>query len=113
MIDIISEKYMRSGERIPFGQQNENLARRVSFDMSYLVLEFGLGSVKWLVRRPGEMEVYEAENTEVDGFLNYLNLTSKETAVEGEGALEIIFETEDARYLTKILKTKVNPSITP
>lgn len=110
MIDIIARDNMRY-DLIPLGRKGENLARRVVFDLSDLIAEFGDGEFAFVVQRAGETIAYPALNTERDGNNAILNLTSTETAISGNGNLELRYYVDEVLCKTILWRTNITPSI--
>ena len=110
MIDIIARDNMRY-DLIPLGRKGENLARRVVFDLSDLIAEFGEGEFAFVVQRAGETIAYPALNTERDGNNAILNLTSTETAISGNGNLELRYYVDEVLCKTILWRTNITPSI--
>lgn len=110
MIDI-SIFESQTCKTVPFGRKGENMARRVLFDMSALIAEFGAGSFEWVVRRPHESTVYIAVNKEQDGNTAILNLTTTETAISGYGGLELRYYVDDIIVKTIVWRTSIAASL--
>lgn len=110
MIDInIYES--QTCKTVSFGRKGENLARRIMFDMSALIAEFGAGSFEWVIRRPHESTVYIAVNKEQDGSTAILNLTATETAISGYGGLELRYYVDDVIVKTIVWRTSIAASL--
>ena len=110
MIDInIYES--QTCKTVSFGRKGENLARRVMFDISALIAEFGAGSFEWVIRRPNESTVYIAVNKEQDGNTAILNLTTTETAISGYGGLELRYYVDDVIVKTIVWRTSIAASL--
>ena len=96
---------------VSFGRKGENLARRIMFDLSALIAEFGAGTFEWVIRRPHESTVYIAVNKEQDGNTAILNLTTTETAISGYGGLELRYYVDDAIVKTIVWRTSIAASL--
>lgn len=110
MIDInIYES--QTCKTVSFGRKGENLARRIMFDLSALIAEFGAGSFEWVIRRPHESTVYIALNKEQNGSMAILNLTTTETAISGYGGLELRYYVDDIIVKTIVWRTSIAASL--
>ena len=110
MIDInIYES--QTCKTVSFGRKGENLARRILFDLSALIAEFGDGDFEWVVRRPHETDVYIALGKEQNGNIAILNLTLTETAISGYGGLELRYYVDDVISKTIVWRTSVAASL--
>ena len=111
MFTIRSEDYMKKGEKLPLGRQGENLARSVSYDMTEMVDEFGMGTFSWVYRRPDESTPYICLNTGQVDNTAYLNLTEVETGRYGVGELELRYYVDDVLCKTIVWRTVVTKPI--
>lgn len=110
MIDInIYES--QTCKTVSFGRKGENLARRILFDLSALIAEFGAGTFEWVIRRPHESTVYIAVNKEQNGNTAILNLTTTETAISGYGGLELRYYVDDVIVKTIVWRTSIAASL--
>lgn len=73
---------------IDLGRQGENLARTIQIDVTSLLTKWPGATIPLLVKRKGDADPYFAEATVEDGILNW-PITSVETAVVGDGKIEI------------------------
>ena len=73
---------------IDIGRQGENLARVIEFDVSSLVAAWPDATITLLVKRKRDVDPYFADVTVEDGVLRW-PITSTETAIVGDGKMEI------------------------
>lgn len=73
---------------IDAGRQGENLARTIEFDVSTLLAKWPGAKITLLVKRKGDPEPYFAE-AKVEGHILKWPITEVETAVAGDGKIEI------------------------
>ena len=98
---------------LQIGHQGENLARRVVFDLTPLIAEFGEGSFVYAAKRPGETAVYPAANTEREGSFAVWNLTATDTALAGSGRAELRYYVGEVLCKTIIWETVISVALGP
>lgn len=99
------------------GNQGENMATVVTFDLSEFISTFGAGTPQLLVRRPGDRYPYPVVLT-VEGDMATWAVTDTDTALDGHGQAELRWYVGDtlaksAVYSTYISKAIVDPVAPP
>lgn len=97
---------------IPMGVQSENNAEAVEFDVSEWLARDGSLSFSVWVTRPGETEAYQADNATLkDGVLSWWP-TGADTAIAGEGKVEILAVSANRRMLSGWTATYIRETTT-
>ena len=96
---------------LPIGRQGEHDARRVWFDLSYLIENFGEGTAVLVHQRSMDEAPYICQ-AEQDGETLIWNIDETDTAYEGFGKAEIRWTVDDALAKTVIYRTNVMKSLT-
>ena len=97
---------------IPMGVQSENNAEAVEFDVSEWLARDGSLSFSVWVTRPGETEAYQADNATLkDGVLSWWP-TGADTAIAGEGKVEILAVSANRRMLSGWTATSIRETTT-
>lgn len=96
--------------RVNLGNQGENRAKALEFDLSDWASAYGSGTVQVLMQRPGEEAPYISEADFADGILTW-PITNLETAIAGEGRLQIMYRVDGAVVKTLTIQTRVEPSL--
>lgn len=92
------------------GNETENDARRISFDVSPWVSEFGAGAVQLLIKRPGEADAYSVLLTVADGLADWMP-SSTDTAIPGTAEIALAFTAGAVSIRTGIIFAVVDASI--
>lgn len=99
------------GKLIMLGKQGENLAREVVFDVSGVRAEFGDGTFRLSVKRPGESDAYPATVTETGGTVVWA-LTDADTQNAGRGQCELAYYASETRFKAWTYDTAIAKSLT-
>lgn len=97
--------------RLHLGRQGENEARRIAFDISAMVAEYGEGIVTLTHKRPRDGEAYPVV-LDVDGTTATWTVTSADTAQSGSGEAQLTYTVGGVIAKSVIYGTRVSPSIT-
>lgn len=97
---------------IPMGVQSENNAEAVEFDVSVWLARDGSLSFSVWVTRPGETEAYQAANATLKDGILYWWPTGADTAIAGEGRVEILAVSENRRMLSGWTATSIRETTT-
>lgn len=106
MIDI----YVRRGERVPLGREGTRGVRRVIFDSTRWVREYGEGVVQLIVQRPGESQPYPIALIYEDDTAIW-EVNSADTAIPGEGKCEWQYYVGDKLEKSEIYTTVIVDSL--
>lgn len=97
---------------IPMGVQSENNAEAVELDVSDWLARDGSLSFSVWVTRPGETEAYQAANATLKDGILYWWPTSADTAIAGEGRVEILAVSANRRMLSGWTATSIRETTT-
>ena len=97
---------------IPMGVQSENNAEAVEFDVSDWLARDGSLSFSVWVTRPGETEAYQAANATLKDGVLYWWPTGADTAIAGEGRVEILAVSANRRMLSGWTATSIRETTT-
>ena len=97
---------------IPMGVQSENNAEAVEFDVSDWLARDGSLSFSVWVTRPGETEAYQAANATLKDGILYWWPTGADTAIAGEGRVEILAVSANRRMLSGWTATSIRETTT-
>ena len=103
---------VKTGSILPLGKQGENLVRRIQFDLSRWISNFGPGTVQLLHQRSGDEAPYPVA-VEQEGNLAVWTVTSADTAAAGTGRAELQYYVGDALAKSETWMTKVLPALGP
>lgn len=92
------------------GNETENDARRISFDLSAWVEEFGAGTAQLLIKRPGEAEAYSVLLTVNNGKADWLP-SSTDTAIAGTAEIALAYSVGTVAIRTGIIFAVIDASI--
>lgn len=106
MIDI----YVRRGEKIPLGREGTRGVRRVIYDFTRWVREYGGGVVQLIVQRPGESQPYPIALI-YEGDTAIWEINSADTATPGEGKCEWQYYVGDKLEKSEIYTTVIVDSL--
>lgn len=101
---------VKTGSILPLGKQGENLARKIQFDLSRWISNFGPGTVQLLHQRSGDEAPYPVA-VEQEGNLAVWTVTSADTAAAGTGRAELQYYVGDALAKSETWMTKVLPAL--
>lgn len=102
---------IRDGDRIRLGQQGENLARTMIFDVSDWLAAYGPGVVRSLVRRPRDAVPYDAPVTQTaDAHVEWV-VTAVDTSFVGSGQFELQYYVGDTLAKSSVWTFSVSPSL--
>lgn len=95
---------------IPIGVQSESGVEEIRFDVKpWLDAWDGLDLSVWPTR-PGETAAYPAADVELVGSVLYWRPNDSDTAIPGEGTVEVVGITADKRKLSGACKTVCKPT---
>lgn len=100
------------GQEVPIGRCGENLAARVSFDISEWVSIYGSGVVQLIHQRNGDSEPYPCV-VERNGSTVTWDITNADTAVAGRGRAELQYFVGDAQVKSETYATTVERALSP
>lgn len=92
------------------GNETENDARAITFDLSAWVEEFGSGAAQVLIKRPGEAEAYSVLLTVEDGLAVWLP-SSTDTAIAGTGEIALAYSAGTVDIRTGIIFAVIDASL--
>ena len=95
---------------IPIGVQTENGVEPVGFDIRAWQDVWDDIKVNVWLTRPGEDAAYPAADTELVGTVLYWYPSEADTAIHGNGKVELLGLTEDKRKLSGWCETNVRPT---
>lgn len=93
------------------GHQGENLARCICFPLTSLVEQYGEGTWTIVFRRPFESDPYVVANQEEVGEYAVWGLDATDTAVCGEGRVELRYYVDDVLCKTDVYAVSLLPSL--
>lgn len=96
--------------RIFIGYERENDARAIGFDLSTFEAEYGAGVLQLLMQRPGETEPYPVLLT-VSGSVATWLPSATDTAIEGEGRLQMIYTVNSIIAKTAVISVLIEHSL--
>ena len=102
--------HVRHGSILPLGKQGENMARKIQFDLSRWISNFGPGTVQLLHQRSGDEAPYPVA-VEREGNLAVWTVTRADTAAAGTGRAELQYYVGDALAKSETWMTKVLPAL--
>ena len=108
---IITTVETDSGALLQIGRQGEHDARRVWFDLNWLVENFGEGEAVLVHQRTNDEAPYICQTTREENRLIWV-IDEIDTAYEGFGKAEIRWTVDGALAKTVIYKTSVLKSLT-
>lgn len=103
---------VKTGSILPLGKQGENLARKIQFDLSRWISNFGPGTVQLLHQRSGDEAPYPVA-VEQNGTQAIWTVTNADTAVPGTGHTELQYHVGDALAKSETWMTKVLLALGP
>lgn len=89
------------------GIQGENLVRHLQWDVTDWLRLCPDGHITISVKRPGETEIYPAQNLTVQNGILAWTITSTETALSGYGAAEVAMSSGDRLIKSRVIRTLV------
>lgn len=101
---------VNNGFSIPLGKQGENLARRIQFDISHWIDEYGQGTVQLLHQRKGDELPYPACIAVKDATV-YWEITAADTGTAGYGQCELQYYAEDVLVKSQTWRTVAAASL--
>ena len=101
---------VKTGSILPLGKQGENLARKIQFDLSRWISNFGPGTVQLLHQRSGDETPYPVA-VEREGNLAVWTVTNADTASAGTGRAELQYYVGDTLAKSATWMTKVLPAL--
>lgn len=93
------------------GHQGENLARCICFPLTSLAEQYGEGTWTIVFRRPFESDPYVVANQEEVGEYAVWGLDATDTAVCGEGRVELRYYVDDTLCKTDVYAVSLLPSL--
>ena len=108
---IITTVETDSGALLQIGRQGEHDARKVWFDLTWLIENFGDGEAVLVHQRVNDGAPYICQTTQEDNRLIWV-IDEIDTAYEGFGKAEIRWTVDGALAKTVIYKTSVLKSLT-
>ena len=108
---IITTVETDSGALLQIGRQGEHDARKVWFDLNWLVENFGEGEAVLVHQRANDEAPYICQTTREENRLIWV-IDEIDTAYEGFGKAEIRWTVDGALAKTVIYKTSVLKSLT-
>lgn len=93
------------------GHQGENLARCVCFDLSGLIEQYGSGTWAVVFKRPFEAAPYLVANYDTVGDYAVWGLDNTDTAIAGEGRVEMRYYVDEVLCKTDVYAVLILPSL--
>ena len=94
------------------GRQGENKVKTFEFDFTNYIERFGAGELSLVVKRGTDTEPYPVA-IDIEGSIATWIVSNVDTSVVGKGEAQLIYTVDDKIKKTVILKTKVEPSLSP
>lgn len=103
--------YAHPGSIITLGRRGENNARQVAFDLSAWSTIYGAGTAQLIAQRAGDASPYPVsiEQTETAAVWT---VNSADTAVVGDGKVELLYTVDDVVVKSEIWQTSVLDALT-
>ena len=103
--------YANNCTTLPLGRQGENLARKVAFDLSDWVSEYGAGTAELIYQRPGDSAPYPVAAVR-DGDTLVWTLTATDTDCQTNyGRCELRYYVGETLAKSKTWRTWVEPAM--
>lgn len=93
------------------GHQGENFARCICFPIDELAAQYGVGTWTITFKRPFDTDAYEVDNTEEVGDYAVWGLDSTDTAIPGEGHVQLSYAVDDMLCKTDLYSVLILPSL--
>ena len=108
---VITTVETDNGALLPIGRQGEHDARKIWFDLTWLIESFGEGEAVLVHQRAKDEAPYICQTTQENNRLIWI-IDANDTAYEGIGKAEIRWTVGGALAKTVIYKTSVLKSLT-
>lgn len=96
---------------LPLGRQGEHLARRIVFDLSEWVREYGAGTAELIYQRPGDASPYPLAVLREGNALIWTPTATDTAVCGGYGKCELRYFVADAVVKSEIRRTWVDRSM--
>ena len=103
--------YAHPGAVVTLGRRGENMARQVVFDLSAWVDVYGVGTVHAIAQRAGDASPYPVSIEQTDTAAIW-TVNSADTAVVGDGKVELLYTVDDVVVKSEIWQTSVLDALT-
>lgn len=102
--------YAHPGAVITIGRRGENMARQVVFDLSAWSAVYGAGTAQLIAQRAGDAAPYPVSIEQTSDAAVW-TVNSADTAVVGDGKVELLYTVDDVIVKSEVWKTSVLESL--
>lgn len=102
--------YAHPGAVVTLGRRGENMARQVVFDISAWATIYGSGTAQLLAQRAGDAAPYPVPIEQTSDAAIW-TVNSADTAVVGDGKVELLYTVDDVVVKSEVWKTSVLESL--
>ena len=103
--------YAHPGGIITLGRRGENNARQVVFDLSSWSAVYGAGTAQLIAQRAGDVSPYPVSIEQTSDAAIW-TVNSADTAVVGDGKVELLYTVDDVVVKSEIWQTSVLDALT-
>lgn len=102
--------YAHPGAVVTLGRRGENNARQVVFDLSAWSAVYGAGTAQLVAQRAGDVSPYPVSIEQTDTAAVW-TVNSADTAVVGDGKVELLYTVDDVVVKSEVWATSVLESL--